>query len=155
MKPAQQNILIKGLATGFGSGLSPVMPGTAGTLVGIFVCLVSWPLPWLLRLIFVISIAVLAVYISGKAETLYGKKDDQRIVIDEIAGYQVAMLPVAITGLNLICAFVLFRIFDIWKPFPVNRLQNLKGGWGVVADDLGAGVCAALVLLFLKLTGVI
>lgn len=131
------------------------MPGTAGTLVGIFVCLVSWPLPWLLRLIFVISIAVLAVYISGKAETLYGKKDDQRIVIDEIAGYQVAMLPVAITGLNLICAFVLFRIFDIWKPFPVNRLQNLKGGWGVVADDLGAGVCAALVLLFLKLTGVI
>ncbi len=153
MKPAYRNAIVKCLATGFGSGLSPVMPGTAGTLVGILVCLVSWPLPWELRLVFVLAIAAGAVYVSGKAEKLFEKKDDQRIVIDEIAGYQLAMLPVAITGLNLCLAFVLFRIFDIWKPFPVNRLQNFKGGWGVVADDLGAGACAALILLLLTLTG--
>ena len=155
MKPTYRNTFVKCLATGFGSGLSPVMPGTAGTLVGILVCLLSWPFAWGLRLVFVLAIAGLAVYVSGKAEKLFGKKDDQRIVIDEIAGYQVAMLPVAITGLNLCLAFVLFRVFDIWKPFPVNRLQNLQGGWGVVADDLGAGACAALILLLLALTGVV
>jgi phosphatidylglycerophosphatase A len=103
----------------------------------------------------VFAISAVSIYVSGRAETLYGKKDDQRIVIDEIAGLQVAMLPLAITGLHLCAAFVLFRIFDIWKPFPVDRLQNLKGGWGVVADDLGAGVYAGLILFLLTLTGVL
>jgi phosphatidylglycerophosphatase A len=151
----QKGKLIKILATGFGAGLSPVAPGTAGTLVGVLVCLISYPLPWILRLAFVLAIAAASIYVSHQAEAIYGKKDDQRIVIDEIAGFQVAMLPVAVTGLHLLFAFVLFRMFDIWKPFPVNRLQNLKGGWGVVADDLGAGAYAGLILLLLTSTGVL
>ena len=155
MKSAQKDQVIQVLATGFGAGLSPVAPGTVGTLVGLVICLFSYPLAWPLRLLYVVAISSVSVYVAGQAEKLYGKKDDQRIVIDEIAGLQVTMLPVAITGLHLLLAFVLFRIFDIWKPFPLNRFQKFPGGWGVVADDLGAGVYGGLVLFLFTLTGVL
>ena len=155
MAAARKDQIIKILATGFGAGLSPVAPGTAGTLVGILICLCSYPLSGPFRFLFVVAISAVSIYVAGQAETLYGKTDDQRIVIDEIAGFQVAMLPVAITGLHLCLAFVLFRIFDIWKPFPLERLQNFPGGWGVVADDLGAGVYGGLILFLLILTGVL
>jgi phosphatidylglycerophosphatase A len=142
---------IKFLASGFGSGLTPIAPGTAGTVVGIFICLLCLPLSWVLRLPVVLALSALSVYVSGKAEIIYGKKDDQRIVIDEITGFQVAMLPVAITGWHLCLAFVLFRIFDIWKPFPINNLQQLPGGWGVVMDDVAAGIYAGALMLALTL----
>ncbi len=149
MKPPRKDQIIKILATGFGSGLSPVAPGTAGTLVGVLICLVCSPLTWPLRLVIIVAICAASIYVAGRAETLFQKKDDQRIVIDEIAGLQVTMLPVEVTGLHLCLAFVLFRIFDIWKPSPIGRLQNLPGGWGVVADDLGAGVYAGVAMLLL------
>jgi phosphatidylglycerophosphatase A len=147
--------IIKLLAAGFGSGLSPFAPGTMGTLVGIPVCLVCLPLTWPVRFLFVIVLSALAIFVSGRAETIYSNKDDQRIVIDEIAGFQVAMLPVAITGLNICTAFVLFRIFDIWKPFPIRNLQNLPGGWGVVIDDIAAGIYAGVIMLALNYVGII
>jgi phosphatidylglycerophosphatase A len=152
---ARKDQIIKILATGFGAGLSPVAPGTAGTFVGVLICLFCYPLAWPLRLLFVVAISAVSIYVAGQAETLYGKTDDQRIVIDEIAGLQVTMLPVAITGLHLCLAFVLFRIFDIWKPFPLDRLQKLPGGWGVVVDDLGAGIYGGLILFLLTMTGVL
>ncbi|MBN1474247.1 MAG: phosphatidylglycerophosphatase A [Syntrophaceae bacterium] len=139
--------IIKVLATGFGAGLSPVMPGTAGTLVGVLICLAFLPLHWIFRCLFVAALVGVAVYVSGRAEEIYGKKDDQRIVIDEIAGFLLAMLPVAINFLNLALAFFLFRIFDIWKPYPLRKFQEFPGGWGVVADDIGAGIYAAAVLI--------
>ena len=139
--------IIKVLATGFGAGLSPVMPGTAGTLVGVLLCLAFLPLHWVFRFIFVVVFVGVAVYVSGRAEEIYGKKDDQRIVIDEIAGFLLAMLPVAINFLNLALAFVLFRIFDIWKPYPLRKFQEFPGGWGVVVDDIGAGIYAAAILI--------
>jgi phosphatidylglycerophosphatase A len=142
---------IKLLATGFGAGLTPIAPGTAGTAVGVLLCLLCVPLPWVLRLAVVVALAALSVYISGKAEIIYGKKDDRRIVIDEITGFQVAMLPVAITGWHICLAFVSFRIFDIWKPYPVNSLQQLPGGWGVVVDDVAAGTYAGALVLILTL----
>jgi phosphatidylglycerophosphatase A len=142
---------IKLLASGFGSGLTPIAPGTAGTVVGILLCLLCLPLPWVPRLLVVLALSALSVYVSGKAEKIYGKKDDQRIVIDEITGFQVTMLPVAITGWHLCLAFVLFRIFDIWKPFPINNLQQLPGGWGVVMDDVAAGIYAGILMLLLTL----
>ena len=155
MKSARKDQVIQVLATGFGAGLSPVAPGTVGTLVGLVICLFSYPLAWPLRFLYVVAISAVSIYVAGQAEKLYGKKDDQRIVIDEIAGLQVTMLPVAITGLHLLLAFVVFRIFDIWKPFPLNRFQKFPGGWGVVADDLGAGIYGGLVLFLLTLTGVL
>jgi phosphatidylglycerophosphatase A len=147
--------IIKILATGFGAGLSPIAPGTFGTLVGIIVCLLCLPLVWSARLFIVIVLAAVAVFVSGRAEIIYKNKDDQRIVIDEIVGFQITMLPVAITGLHLCTAFVLFRIFDIWKPYPVNKLQYLQGGWGVVMDDIGAGIYAALIMFALNYQGII
>ena len=147
--------LIKLLATGFGSGLAPFAPGTVGTLVGVVVCLLCLPLPWPLRLLTVIALSALSIYVAGQAELIYKKKDDQRIVIDEIVGLQITMLPVAITGLNLCVGFVLFRIFDILKPFPINNLQRLPGGWGVVIDDVGAGIYAGAVMWFLIFFGVL
>ena len=149
MATSQKDRWIRMLATGFGTGLSPVAPGTAGTLAGVLICLASWPLPWLFRFSFVVAISAVSIYVAGEAEKHYGNTDDQRIVIDEIAGYQVAMLPVAVTGLHLLTAFVLFRIFDIWKPFPLKHFQKFPGGWGVVADDLGAGVYAGILMLIL------
>jgi len=141
--------LITFLATGFGSGLSPVAPGTVGTLAGVVVCLLCLPMPWIMRLIIVLALLALSIYVAEQAEKIYQKKDDQRIVIDEIIGLQITMLPVAINILNLCVAFVLFRIFDIWKPFPVKNLQGLPGGWGVVIDDVAAGIYAGMVLWLL------
>ncbi len=103
----------------------------------------------MLRLSFVLVLLTLSIYVSQKAEEIYQKKDDQRIVIDEIIGLQITMLPVAINVLNLCAAFVLFRIFDIWKPFPIRNLQGLPGGWGVVIDDVAAGIYAGIVLWLL------
>jgi phosphatidylglycerophosphatase A len=147
--------LIKLLATGFGSGLSPVAPGTSGTLVGVFICLLCLPLPWPMRLLIVIALLALSIYVAGQAEIIYQKKDDQRIVIDEIIGLQITMLPVAINVLHLCVGFVLFRVFDILKPFPINNLQKLPGGWGVVMDDVAAGIYAGAVMWLLVFGGVI
>jgi len=152
---AEKEKIIKLLATGFGAGLLPIAPGTMGTLVGIPLCLACLPLIWPARLIVVIVLSALAIFISGRAENIFQKKDDQRIVIDEIAGFQVAMLPVAITGLHLLVAFLLFRLFDIWKPYPVNKLQDLSGGFGVVMDDVGAGIYAGALMLALNYAGII
>ena len=147
--------LITFLATGFGSGLAPFAPGTMGTLVGVVICLLCLPLPWPMRLLIVIALLALSIYVAGQAEKIYQKKDDQRIVIDEIIGLQITMLPVVINVLNLCAGFVLFRIFDILKPFPIGNLQKLPGGWGVVIDDVAAGIYAGVILLTLNYAGII
>ena len=141
--------LITFLATGFGSGLAPFAPGTAGTMVGVLICLLCMPMPPILRLLFVLTLLALSFYVAGQAEKIYQKKDDQRIVIDEIIGIQITMLPVAITVLHLCVGFVLFRVFDILKPFPINNLQRLPGGWGVVIDDVAAGIYTGAVMWLL------
>lgn len=147
--------LTRFLATGFGAGLSPYAPGTAGTLIGALICLPFIPLPWIARLLFVAALLSFSVYVAGQAEKIFEKKDDQRIVIDEIIGLQITMLPVAINILNLCFAFVLFRMFDIWKPYPVKNLQELTGGWGVVMDDVAAGIYAGAVMGLLRFGGVL
>jgi len=147
--------LITFLATGFGSGLAPFAPGTMGTLVGVVICLLCLPLPWPMRLLIVIALLALSIYVAGRAEKIYQKKDDQRIVIDEIIGLQITMLPVAINVLNLFAGFVLFRIFDILKPFPIGNLQRLPGGWGVVIDDVAAGIYAGVIMFTLNYAGII
>jgi phosphatidylglycerophosphatase A len=136
------------MACGFGSGLAPVAPGTFGTLAGVPICLLCLSLSWFWRLPIVLALTALSIYVSGRAEEIYQKKDDQRIVIDEIIGLQVTMLLVPITALHLFAGFILFRVFDILKPFPLKNLQNLPGGWGVVLDDVGAGIYAGALLFF-------
>lgn len=137
-------------ATGLGSGLSPLAPGTAGTLVGVPVYMVFGRFPWPVYLLTVVAFSFFAVYVSREAERIYHEKDPPRIVIDEIAGFQVAMFLVTPTLSHVVVGFILFRLFDIIKPFPIRLCERkFPGGYGVVADDIVAGVYANIILLLL------
>lgn len=126
----------------------PFAPGTAGTVTAVPLYLIFSPLPWPLYLITVTALTFLAVYASQEAEKIFNEKDAQRIVIDEIAGFQWAMFLVAPTVVHVILGFLLFRFFDIVKVFPAGYCQRrLPGGWGVVGDDFVAGVYSNAVLL--------
>lgn len=107
-------------------------------------------LAWPLYLITTLAFTFLAVYVAQEAEKLYGQKDAQRIVIDEVAGYLWAMFLVAPTVLHGVLGFIFFRFFDIAKVFPANYFQRkLPGGYGVVADDVAAGVYSNILLLII------
>jgi phosphatidylglycerophosphatase A len=135
------------LATGFGAGYSPIAPGTLGTLVAIPIYYFLSEIPSPLYEITLVGFFFLSVWISDNAERFFGKKDDQRIVIDEIMGFLITMLWIPKTIPFIIIGFFLFRFFDILKPFPIRRLEKrLKGGYGVVLDDVLAGVYGNVVL---------
>jgi phosphatidylglycerophosphatase A len=143
----KMNSLILLLATGFGVGYAPLAPGTLGTLLAIpvyyFLSNISSPI----YEITLTGFFFLSVWISENAEIAFGKKDDRRIVIDEIVGFLITMLWVPKTILFVIIGFFLFRFFDILKPLPIRRLERgLKGGWGVVLDDVMAGIYASIIL---------
>lgn len=145
-----QDRFIRIAATGLGSGLFPFAPGTAGTLVGIPVYMVFSRFPWPIYLLSVIAFSLFAVYVSQEAEKIYNEKDPPRIVIDEIAGFQVTMFLVAPTVWHILLGFIIFRIFDIIKPFPIRLCErSLPGGYGVVGDDIIAGIYGNVMLLLL------
>jgi len=140
------------LATGFGVGYSPIAPGTLGTIITIplyyFLSAIRSPLYEITLIAFIF----LSVWISENAEIFFGKRDDPRIVIDEMMGFLITMLWVPKTVRFIILGFFLFRFFDILKPFPIRRLEKrLKGGWGVVLDDVMAGVYANIILQLIYL----
>ncbi|MGM0508951.1 MAG: phosphatidylglycerophosphatase A family protein [Fusobacteriota bacterium] len=137
---------IEKMATFFGLGNSPIMPGTVGTLGGI-------PLVLGLKLVndniyfyILVFFIFFAIFISSKAEEIYGKKDSQNIVIDEVVGYLVTMFLLPITIKTILIGFLLFRFFDITKIYPISKLQEMEGGIGVVIDDILAGIFANIVL---------
>ena len=135
------------LATGFGVGYSPIAPGTLGTLIAIPIYYFLSKIPSPLYEITLIGFFFLSVWISDNAERSFGKKDDQRIVIDEIIGFLITMLWLPETLRFIIMGFFLFRFFDILKPFPIRRLEKgLKGGYGVVLDDAIAGVYSNILI---------
>jgi phosphatidylglycerophosphatase A len=118
--------------------------------VGIPLYLVFSRLPWPLHLLTIVAFTFLAVYVSGEAETLFGKKDASQIVIDEIAGFQFALFLITPTAWHILCGFLFFRFFDILKPFPAGYCEKrLPGGYGVVMDDVAAGIYANVSLLLL------
>jgi phosphatidylglycerophosphatase A len=135
------------LATGLGVGYSPLAPGTLGTLVAIPVYYFLSNIPSPLYEITLVGFLSLSVWVSGNAEIFFRKRDDQRIVIDEIMGFLITMLWVPKTVHFVIIGFFLFRFFDILKPFPIRRLEKgFKGGFGVVLDDVAAGIYANIIL---------
>jgi phosphatidylglycerophosphatase A len=93
------------------------------------------------------AVVVVGIWASQRVEAVLGRKDPGVIVIDEVAGMMVAVLLLPRTPGVLLCAFLLFRLFDIWKPFPAGEAQALRGGFGVVVDDLIAGVYALVLLM--------
>ena len=135
------------LATGLYAGYIPVAAGTFGTVVAIPLCFLLSLFGPLEGIVFVGIFAGVAVWISGQAEKIFEKKDSGLIVIDEMAGFLVTLYCIPMTLENLVAGFLLFRIMDIAKPFPIKRLEvGLPGGWGVVGDDVLAGVYANVVL---------
>lgn len=135
------------LAFGFGSGLSKKAPGTMGTLVAIplYYCLNQF-FDYLYLPVLVIVI-VSGVWICGKAANDIGVHDHGGIVWDEIAGYLLTMYWVSFSWQNVILGFILFRLFDIAKPWPINWLDSkVKGGFGIMVDDLLAGLMSAACL---------
>jgi phosphatidylglycerophosphatase A len=134
-------------ATGFGVGYSPIVPGTLGTLIAIPIYFFLSTIPSPIYEITLIGFFFLSVWISENAERFFGKKDDRRIVIDEIIGFLITMLWIPKTVPFIVIGFFVFRFFDILKPFPIRRLEKrLKGGYGVVLDDVLAGVYSSIIL---------
>ena len=135
------------LATGFGVGFSPIAPGTLGTLVAIPIYYFLSEIPSPIYEITLAAFFFLSVWISENAEMFFKRKDDGRIVIDEMMGFFITMLWAPKTVRFIVIGFFLFRFFDILKPFPIRRLEKkIKGGFGVVLDDVLAGIYANIIL---------
>lgn len=140
------------LALWFGSGLAPLAPGTFGTIAGVPLILLTALLRPLYAGPLVFAFIVVAVWASDVSQRLVGKRDPSVVVIDEVAGFLLALFHMPISWVNVCLGFCLFRVFDVWKPFPIRNLEALRGGLGIVADDLMAGIYANLglrILLFL------
>ncbi|MEW6376084.1 MAG: phosphatidylglycerophosphatase A [Thermodesulfobacteriota bacterium] len=135
------------LATGFGVGYSPIAPGTLGTLITIPIYLILSAIHSPLYELTLVTFFLLSIWISEQAQKYFGKKDDQRIVIDEMTGFLITMFWNPRTVLSILIGFFLFRFFDILKPFPIPLLERrYRGGFGIVLDDVLAGVYANIIL---------
>jgi phosphatidylglycerophosphatase A len=135
------------IAFGFGSGLLPWAPGTWGTLAAIPLYLLLWDLNWVAYVLVILAAFILGVYVSDRVTKELGVHDYKGIVWDEVVGYLLTMLLVP-HGLGwIVLGFVLFRVFDIWKPFPIGVLdRSIKGGLGIMLDDVAAAVPSSLIL---------
>ncbi|MCF8060904.1 MAG: phosphatidylglycerophosphatase A [Deltaproteobacteria bacterium] len=134
------------LSCWFGAGLIPRAPGTAGTVAALpAVLLVHAAGPWPGALI-TLGFAVLAAWGAGAAERILGRPDPAEVVSDEVAGFMVTMVLLPFTWPFLAGGFVLFRLLDILKPFPIRWFERAPGGAGVVLDDVAAGILANLIL---------
>lgn len=134
------------IATFVYTGFFPFAPATFATFV--FLAL-YWLVPggeWLAHWAVLLATMVISIPTSTRVERTHGK-DPSCVVIDEVVGIQIALVGATPTLMGVAAAFVLFRIFDIAKPFPIHRLQSLPGGWGIVADDALAGVYTRVVLM--------
>ncbi len=148
---ARLNRLVLFFASGCYSGYAPIASGTAGTLVGIPVFILLSQLPLLPYGILTAGFLLAGVWLSFRAEAILGARDSGVIVIDEITGYLVTMFAVPAGWGTVLGGFLLFRLFDILKPFPIRRIdRDLPGGWGVMLDDVLAGIYANLSLQLLR-----
>jgi phosphatidylglycerophosphatase A len=135
------------LAFGFGAGCSPKAPGTMGTLlaVGLYLPLSRLSLP--VYALVLLGVVLLGIWLCGRAARDLGVHDHPGIVWDEIAGFLLTMFAAPTGWWWIVLGFALFRLFDIWKPWPIRWLdRRVAGGWGIMLDDLVAGLFAALCL---------
>jgi phosphatidylglycerophosphatase A len=133
------------IGSGLGLGYSPIMPGTCGTLLGI-------PIFYLLKennigfIIFTLILFFIGISASNFISIKFKQKDPSFIVIDEIVGFLIAAMFIEFSILNIALIFVFFRLFDIIKPFPIKKLEKLSLGWGVMSDDVLAGIYANIIV---------
>ena len=142
-----QNTLILAAATALGLGYMPKAPGTFGTLFAIPLWFLLSHLSFWPSLILVVLAVLCSIVIADQAERIFGHHDEQRIVIDEVAGLLVTSVGVPFLWPEVLSAFVLFRLLDMTKPPPIGWLdRKVQGGLGVVLDDVAAGLVACLLL---------
>ena len=163
------------IATAFGLGYLPKAPGTFGSLLGVALTILYWsrflPHRWIdlyvhdvyfvippqgFTILFTILISALGVLVASRTASYLGKKDPQIVVIDEVSGQLISYIGIGWGMPNwkyLLLGFILFRVFDIWKPFPARQAESLPGGLGIMADDWIAGIYAALGLWIARALG--
>jgi phosphatidylglycerophosphatase A len=141
------NRLVKVMSTFFGAGYFPLAPGTFASLAA--VALYRFVLAGLSGPIFagvIIGVYLLGVAAAGSFSRLLGERDPRKIVIDEVVGQWIALFLIPPSWLNLALAFFFFRVFDIIKPFGIRDTERLPGGWGIMTDDVVAGLAALLLV---------
>jgi phosphatidylglycerophosphatase A len=134
------------VATAFGAGYSPFAPGTAGSAVGL---LLFWPLhhlPLGAQLAAVAALYFAGVAASTRVARGLGVEDPGLVVVDEVVGMWTSLLLLPFTPWTAAAGFVLFRVMDVFKPYPARQFESLPGGWGIMTDDLMAGIYANLLL---------
>lgn len=138
------------LAFGFGSGLAPIAPGTFGTLVAVLLYLLFQSLDLLSYSLLTAAICVVGIWICGKSSEMLGVHDHGGIVWDEFAGYFITMIAAPPGWIWIVVGFVLFRLFDIFKPWPIKWAdEHVDGGLGIMLDDIIAGLASFAVLQIL------
>ena len=135
------------LSLGFGTGYMPKSPGTAGTLVGVIIYLPLQSLDWIYYLAIVVALFLLGVWICESTAASLGVHDHPAIVWDEIVGYLFTMLAAPAGWVWIVLGFCLFRLFDIWKPWPIRLLdKSVHGGFGIMLDDIVAAIFSFIIL---------
>lgn len=143
-------------ALGFGSGCSPCVPGTTGTLVGVLIYLPLQQLDWLIYLVLVAVLFLAGIWLCGQTARDLKVHDHGAIVWDEIVGYLVTMFLAPTGWIWVLLGFVLFRLFDIWKPWPIRMIdRDLGGGLGIMLDDVLAGIYSLVCILIIATSGII
>jgi phosphatidylglycerophosphatase A len=139
------------LALGFGSGLAPVAPGTFGSIVGLLLALLVLQAGWWAAACAALLASLGGVWICGESARRLGVHDHPAIVWDEIAGMMIVMLAAPATWWGVALAFALFRLFDVWKPWPIREVDHgMRGGAGIMLDDILAALWAVAVLLLIR-----
>ncbi len=140
-------LVSRALATLFGVGRFPGAPGTAASAAAaVLYALVLHRWPWPFYLLFLVALFLLGAATSAAYAAEVGQADPRPVVIDEAFGQLLALFLVPGAWLPLAAAFLLFRFFDIIKPFPIRKLEHLPGGWGIMADDAAAGAAAGIIV---------
>jgi phosphatidylglycerophosphatase A len=144
--------LWKAIATCCGLGFTPVAPGTAASLaIALVYKLFLFRLSWPFYLVLLVILGALGLMASTIYAAELGQDDPGRIVVDEACGQLVSLFAVPATWTAVGLSFFLFRLFDIIKPFPIRQVERLSGGWGIMTDDLLAGLMVRILLFFLLL----
>lgn len=143
------------IASGFGSGFSPVAPGTAGALLATAIWLIlynflSFDTLFIVTLVLVILFTILGIYSSNVLEPYWGE-DPSKIVVDEMVGVWIPLLGVPDGNIwYVVASFILFRFFDILKPLGIRKMENLNGGVGVMMDDILSGIYSLIIILGIR-----
>ena len=147
-----KSFFVKLFATCFGLGYSPIFPGAAGVVFGVLIAYLVHPLSLFNKTLITLILIIFAIPLTTKAEKLFKRKDPRRIIIDEVIGVLIA--TIWFTNLSImmfISILFIYGLFDTIKIYPANVSENLYGGWGIVIDDIIAGIYTALaVFLILK-----